>query len=112
MTDRRREELQQLLTDIDEALPSEKHRTDFRRRLAEVPIAEGVSKRYLAVSLRLAWQTKGGVAPTLAQRVHDLMDRLDRCEPCPRPIQQRFTIDGITKRPSPTKEGPTRWPTK
>jgi hypothetical protein len=63
-----------LVSDISDALSPEDV-DDFRKRLIEVPVTEGLSDRYWAVLRRLSWRTRGGVAPTLAQRVTDLQDQ-------------------------------------
>jgi hypothetical protein len=68
-------QVERLASDINDALPSDEKRADFKARFDIIP-ENDCGDLYFGLLLRMCWQTKNGKGPTLAQRVYDLQATL------------------------------------
>jgi hypothetical protein len=83
-------QVEAIASDINDALPSDEKRADFKTRFEAIPDND-CGDLYFGLLLRMCWQTKNGRGPALAQRVYDLQATLIALsEIVPRSKRQTF----------------------
>lgn len=81
------DDMSQLASDINEALPSDKQRADFRERWDAIEETDA-GEMAIAILLRLSWQARGGAV--LAGRTYQLQEQLLKLRESERPRIDRI----------------------